>query len=92
MQPRVDLPPAVFRQTTVPNMMPEKCNVEDQGQDQTKGGKDPDYQRKKHAEEDSGLLSVFVRQDLDIDEELNNRRMIFRRRVLSDRNKVGLQD
>lgn len=71
----VNLALAVAGQSTVAvgDVVPEEEEVEEHGEQQAQGGKDPDDEREDHAGQDNGLFLVLVGQDTEVLEELQDR-------------------
>jgi hypothetical protein len=72
--------------------VPDEEDVEKQRQNQQDHGYDPDDQCKGHGRQNHGLFRIFLGQELEVDEELNDWSASWRSLVFADWYNIGLDD
>jgi hypothetical protein len=73
--------------------VPQEEDIEDNGEEERDGRDGPDDEGEQHGEVDDRLLLVAgLGHGLDVLEELDERALVFRGGMVTDRNELGLHD
>lgn len=91
MQPTVDLPSAVSGQSIIcGDIVPQKQDIAQCSQNQTKRSNNPNDQSEQHAEKDRCLLLIVVGKNFEVDKELRDSASTFLWSVFSYWHKIRL--